>query len=423
MHKQLAEIIYQTKQDLKKVKQSNHQFIKAIKKSKKGSVAIMAEIKLASPNEGDLGSEKEIESIVRQYEKAGVAAISVVTEKHFFKGDLSFLRRIKQAVFLPVLQKDFIVDQYQLYEAKIAKADAILLIAKILSKEQLIYFVELAQKLGLTTVVEINNHQDLKKALATKTKIIAVNSRNLNTFAVDINKACKILKMIPDKFIKLGFSGILGKEEVIKYQKAGADGVLIGTSLMKTRNIEKYIKSLQSTKVKICGIRSLEAALVAINTGADFLGFNFVLGSKRYIEPENAAKIINQIKGRIKIVGVFQNEDQERIKKLTTQLQLDFVQLHDNNNSAIKTITPGEYLLLDRVKQGAGKMVDLGKAKKLARKYLIFLAGGLTPDNVAGIIKKVQPFGVDVAGGVETDGVQDVNKIKVFINNAKGVSL
>lgn len=192
-----------------------------------------------------------------------------------------------------------------------------------------------------------------------------------------------------------------------------------------------------SVKVKICGIRTINAAKATIDAGADFLGFNFVPTSSRFIDPAKALKIIKVIRGKIKIVGVFQNERLEKVIQLAKDLQLDFVQLHGQENNdyinkiglpAIKAVriddkvnlkTP--YILIDRNEQGKGQMINLEKAAKLAVKFPIFLAGGLTPDNVATVIKQVKPFAVDVAGGIETDGRQDLQKIKEFIKKAKEV--
>lgn len=189
-------------------------------------------------------------------------------------------------------------------------------------------------------------------------------------------------------------------------------------------------------KVKICGIRSLEAAKTAVDAGAHFLGFNFVPSSKRYINPADAAKIINAVSNKAKIVGVFQNADIDYVKNLASKLCLDFVQLHGNENNAyiervkipvIKSIKIDDqvnkiiayYLLLDRAKQGEGEMPNLKKAAQIAKSYAIFFAGGLNPNNVADVIRKVGPFAVDVAGGIETNGKQDLDKIKLFILRSK----
>ncbi|MBI2085735.1 hypothetical protein HYT74_00170 [Candidatus Daviesbacteria bacterium] len=436
MQSKLEEIINKTKADLICRTTSTRSFRQAIENPKRESLAIIAEIKLSSPAQPFLGKETEIVNRVQNYQDAGVDAVSVITEKHFFGGDPSFVSKIKNAVSLPVLQKDFIIEPYQLYEAKIAGADAILLIAKILSTKDLILFVNTAQKLGLEPIVEINNESELKKATATNTKIIAVNARNLDTFVINIDHACNLIRKTPEKFIKLGFSGISSREDIQKYKKAGTNGILIGTSLMKTKDIKKYLSSLLSVQVKICGIRTLAAAKTAINAGAEFLGFNFIPTSPRYISPKKAKEIIQYIKGKTKIVGIFQNNGISQVNKTAKNLELDFVQLHGNENNeyinkikfpVIKSIKINSkiakmnsvYMLLDRNKQGEGETPDLKKAENLAAKFPIFYAGGLTPDNVAEIVRKIQPFAVDVAGGIETDGVQDIKKIKQFIKNAK----
>ncbi len=192
-------------------------------------------------------------------------------------------------------------------------------------------------------------------------------------------------------------------------------------------------------KVKICGIRTLAAAVRAIDAGADFLGFNFVPTSKRYIDPQKAYEIIQEIKAGVDIVGVFQNEMAGKVNEIAATLGLDYVQLHGSEDNeyiaridfpVIKSITQSDdpklikaqYFLLDRVNR-EGDIVDLEKASELARKFPVFFAGGLTPENVSEIIQKVKPYAVDVAGGIETDGVQDLEKIRLFIKNARGVNL
>ncbi len=189
-------------------------------------------------------------------------------------------------------------------------------------------------------------------------------------------------------------------------------------------------------KVKICGIRSIEAAKTAVEAGADFLGFNFVPSSKRYIDPILALEIINSIRSQIKTVGIFQNVKITEVNKIASDLKLDYVQLHGNENNeyidkvgipVIKSISENDqpdkikadYLLLDRVKRGEGELVDFDKAAKLALDYSIFYAGGLNPGNVTEVIKRIKPFAVDVAGEIEANGIQDIDKIKLFIKNAK----
>lgn len=193
-------------------------------------------------------------------------------------------------------------------------------------------------------------------------------------------------------------------------------------------------------KVKICGIRTVEAAEAAIDAGAHFLGFNFVRSSRRFMASEKAREIIKIIRSSrqndINIVGVFEDELLHKVNELIRFLDLDFVQLHGNeSNDFCRKVTTSvikvfrlpttmkqynvAYYMIDREKQGEGKMVNLDKAQELAGDFPLFFSGGLTPDNVSEVVNKVKPFAVDVAGGVETDGEQDLEKIKLFIRNAK----
>lgn len=195
-----------------------------------------------------------------------------------------------------------------------------------------------------------------------------------------------------------------------------------------------------TVRVKICGIRTMESAVVAADAGADFLGFIFVAASKRLIDPTHALPIINAVRDRAQIVGVFQNNDIAYVNDFVEKLKLDMVQLHGNESAAyiqqmhvpvIKTITSPKdahtvrvaYLLFDRKTQGMGARVDATDAKTVAATCPLFFAGGLTPENVEQIIADVHPFGVDVAGGIETNGIPDTNKIQAFIRAAKGALL
>jgi len=202
-------------------------------------------------------------------------------------------------------------------------------------------------------------------------------------------------------------------------------------------------------KVKICAIRSLKAAQVAYEEGADFLGLVFVPNHLHTINPKVAKVISKNLKGKISLVGLFKNHSQDQIVHNIKEYDLDYIQLHGDetpafvnkiNSKIIKAFRlPGEfniektrvdmenyrvdYYLLDRVKTGEGKMLNLEKANLLAKQFPLMFAGGLTPNNVAKVVSTVRPFAVDVASGVETDDHQDTEKIKLFIRNAKGVSL
>jgi phosphoribosylanthranilate isomerase len=202
---------------------------------------------------------------------------------------------------------------------------------------------------------------------------------------------------------------------------------------------------MEKVKVKICGIRSTETALAAVAAGADYLGFNFVSESKRFIDPEDAAFIIEKVSMRAKMVGVFKNAPAVYVNGIAENIGLDYVQLHGDEDQAyieklrfpvIKAISVAatsetnatirfmkklsvHFYLLDRVKQGAGEMIPAEKARKIGEEFPIFLAGGLTPKNVLNAIQAVNPYAVDVAGGIETDGKEDKRKIREFVKNSK----
>ncbi len=241
MHSILAEIIEKKKKDLNAGNKSY--FLSAI--SKAYGMAIIGELKIASPQNPRIGSKKDLVRKAREYKEGGVSAISIITEKHFFKGDNLYIPKIKRKVVLPILQKDFVIDIGQIYEAKGLGADAILFIARIVDGETLKKFVLKAKEIGIEPVVEIVNKDDLERAIQTKTDFIAVNARDLDTFQVSVENACKLMKEIPEKFIRLGFSGIYSAKEIEQYKEAGARGVLVGTSLMKAKNIKKFINELR----------------------------------------------------------------------------------------------------------------------------------------------------------------------------------
>lgn len=244
MDNKLREILENKHKEIKAKKQKRD-FCGSMVKPKVGDISIIAEIKLRSPSMGKLGEEKEIISRVKSYEKYHADAISIVVDQEYFGGKLEYIKLVKAVVSLPILAKDFIMDPFQIYELKLYGADAVLLIVKIVSSDQLVKFVKLANKLNIEPVVEVQNAQELKDALKTDTRIIVVNARDLSTFKVNVDRACKLIKSIPKEFVSLGFSGVLGRNEVEQYKNAGAKGVLVGTSLMKSKDAEKSIKDLK----------------------------------------------------------------------------------------------------------------------------------------------------------------------------------
>ncbi len=244
MKNKLKEILESKYKEVAEKKQKRD-FVKSIINPKIGDISIIAEIKLTSPSEGKLGDRNKLKERTIMYEKSSADAVSVVVDKKYFGGELDFIKQVKNVVSLPILAKDFIIDPYQIYELKTYGADAILLIAKIVSADKLVQFVRLAKELNMDSVVEVQTEQELEYAFNTDTQIIAVNARNLDTFEVDIERACGLLKLIPHKYITLGFSGVKNRKDVQKYKNAGVKGVLVGTSLMKSKDIKGFIRELK----------------------------------------------------------------------------------------------------------------------------------------------------------------------------------
>jgi len=201
-------------------------------------------VKKASPSAGIIREDFNYLNIAKEYETGGASAISVLTDKEFFKGDLKYLSEIKKTINLPVLRKDFIIDPYQIYEAKAAGSDLILLIARILTKDQIDTFLALAHKLGMECLVEIHDNDELNTVLETEASIIGINNRNLDTFETNIETTLQLCHLIPDEKIVVSESGIKTRADVLKLEKAGIDAILIGETLMRSQNITQKIKEL-----------------------------------------------------------------------------------------------------------------------------------------------------------------------------------
>lgn len=209
-------------------------FVKAIeRKLTKGEPAVIAEIKKASPSKGVLRENFEPEEIAKSYQKGGAACLSVLTDKDFFQGSETYLREARAACSLPVIRKDFIVDPYQIYEARAIGADCILLIVAALNDEQLKELNELAHALGLDVLIEVHNKEELVRALPLGNKLIGINNRNLHTFEVSLNHTYELLDMIGDDQIVVTESGILTKADVADMRKHNVHSFLVGEAFMK----------------------------------------------------------------------------------------------------------------------------------------------------------------------------------------------
>jgi anthranilate synthase / indole-3-glycerol phosphate synthase / phosphoribosylanthranilate isomerase len=455
-----------------------------------------------------------------------------LTEPHYFKGALLDMLSIRNTIGSlidrpAVLRKDFIFDKYQIDEARVYGADSLLLIvAMLVDKERgsslLKELYDYSISKGMEPLVEVNNAEEMKIALDLGSKVIGVNNRDLHTFKVDMETTDRMMEVVEKYFsssdnssktrpILCALSGISARSEVIHYASKGVQGVLVGESLMKAKDRKQFVKDLlgissstdnvkltgsSTPMVKICGIKSVEAAICAKESGADFIGLMFVESSKRKVSKEIAKSIIEAIRSsppspssqsslternrstswfslqsrRLRnhprkplIVGVFQNPKLEYVIEMVDSLGLDIVQFHGNEPNewihligvpVIKAFHVGKSTSLEILSEatrpglfsiplldtalpndqslsgGTGLSFDWSIASRLGELNVskgyeevlpFLLAGGLNSTNVGEAIKQTNCLGVDVSGGVETNGEKDLEKIKEFIKAAKGV--
>ena len=207
-------------------------------------VNLIAEIKKTSPSKGILRADFNPVKIAITYQANGASAISVLTDERFFEGKLEYIRKVKDSVSLPVLRKDFIIDEYQIYETAASGADAMLLIADLLSKSELCGFYDLATSLGLDVLIEVHKEEDIEKALATEGSIIGINNRDLHTFRVDLSITEKLIRLVPPNRIKVSESGIRSYEDVMFLTSLGVNAVLIGEAFMESSDIASKMREL-----------------------------------------------------------------------------------------------------------------------------------------------------------------------------------
>ncbi len=213
--------------------------------SQKG-LSIISEVKKASPSKGVIAEEFPFLEIAKEYEASGADAISCLTEPDRFKGSDEYLKQITREVSIPVLRKDFTIDPYMIYQAKLFGASAVLLIAAILSDEELKTYFELADTLGLSCLFEAHDEQEVKRCLAAGARILGVNNRNLKDFTVDINNSIRLRSLVPDDVIFVSESGIMVPEDVSRLRENGTDAVLIGEMLMRSSDKGALIREMKS---------------------------------------------------------------------------------------------------------------------------------------------------------------------------------
>ena len=423
---------------------------------------IIAEFKRRSPSKGKINEHAEPETVAQMYESGGAAAISVLTEEDYFDGYLEDLRTVRRVTSLPILRKDFIVEEYQVYESAVAGADALLLIVAALNDETLTRLRVIAEdELGLDTLVEVHTKPELDRAIKCGARLIGVNNRNLHTFEVSTETSVLLAQIVPHGALLVSESG-LTPDEIPRLHAAGYTGFLIGETLMRASDPVRAVREFigqpeplapRTVFTKICGITNLDDAQAAIEAGADMLGFNFYRRSPRFIEPNAAHKIIEAVRSNlsvrsVKSVGVFVNEGIKDVVRITTDTRLDGIQLHGDEGVefcaamkngqfqpfVIKAISSRQPLDLAQFQQyavdafmvdaydpklrgGTGRTADWSIAREAARELpRVFLAGGLSPQNVGDAIAAVRPYAVDACSSLEVSpGKKDHTRMKEFV--------
>jgi indole-3-glycerol phosphate synthase/phosphoribosylanthranilate isomerase/anthranilate synthase/indole-3-glycerol phosphate synthase/phosphoribosylanthranilate isomerase len=452
-------------------------FAEALRPDSGGAARLIAEIKRASPSKGVIAGTFDPVAQAKAYERGGAAAISVLTEPYFFQGSLEHLRAVQAVVNLPVLRKDFIFDVYQVYEARAAGADALLLIVALLDDALLQELLALTRELGMGSLVEAHEADEVRRAVTAGATVIGVNSRDLRTFAVDTAVVQNLRPLVPRDRIFVAESGIQNKLDATRARAWGADAILVGEALMRADDPEALARDLAMASggatvalfaragepfVKICGMATEEQARAVTRLGADAFGLVFapMAPPHRRISVEQARPLVlaaHEEAGGYTTplaVGVFVNETPWAISEYAERAGLGAVQLSGDETPdecaqtgtltglpVLKALRPrskrnlaqldkyalaGAVIMLDTPKDGAyggtGETGDWMLAREAARRWPVILSGGLSPENVADAIAAVHPRGVDVSSGVETEKAKDLDKIARFIAAAQSAN-
>ena len=366
-------------------------FLERLRKSQY-SLSLMAEVKRASPSKGDIAPDICAAEQARKYALAGASVISVLTEPKWFKGSIEDLRAVRQSLEgMPnrpaVLRKEFVFDEYQILEGRLAGCDSVLLIVKMLDAETLKKLYLFSKSLGMEPLVEVNTPDEMEIAIQLGAQVIGVNNRDLTTFKVDLETTSRLMDKVPKGTVVCALSGISGSNDVKSYQSQGVGAVLVGEALMRAERPDEFANRLLGSSrppeqvhkrhdilVKICGTRTPEAAKVAAEAGADMIGIILVEGRKRCVSTESALAIAEAVRTTLRsgdrrrpapsedcptssqyfehtttffsredralLVGVFQNQPLSYVLGQIKLLNLDAVQLHGSEPIEWATLIP-----------------------------------------------------------------------------------
>jgi indole-3-glycerol phosphate synthase/phosphoribosylanthranilate isomerase len=393
------------------------------------------ECKKASPSKGLIRENFDLAEIAGVY-KHYAACISVLTDEKYFQGSYAYLREIRQLVEQPLICKDFFVDPYQVYLARLCGGDAILLMLSVLNDEEYSTLAKLAQSLNMAVLTEVSNEQEVHRALNLDAAIIGINNRNLRDLSTDLATTEQLRKLIPNDKVVISESGIYTHSDV-KRLKPLCNGFLVGSSLMAEPQLDLACRKLVLGENKVCGLTRADDAIAAYNAGAVFGGLIFYKKSPRFVDIKRAEQIINSCP--LGFVGVFVNETIETIVNTAQALNLVAVQLHGDENDAyiaeLKSLLPSvvsiwkaigvqdkvnfscvgadRYLFDTKVANQSGGTGQTFDWQLLTDQQDFMLAGGLNSQNVKAALN-TSAIGLDFNSGVE---IRPGEKCSQQINN------
>ena len=424
--------------ELRMSRDPRREFVPALRSARRP--AVIAELKRASPSKGRLREDFDVAALAAAYEQAGATALSVLTEPTRFEGKLEYLGIARQATRLPILRKDFIFSNYQIWESAHAGADAVLLIAAMLDDAELEALILTARRANLAVLCEVHTAEEMRRASRFGADCIGVNNRDLNTFQVDLRVAEQLGPMLGGlQAGRLGVaeSGLRTAADLARMSAAGFSAFLVGESFMREPDPGAALKHLldecRMPFIKICGTTSLDDARQACAVGASAVGFVFA-ASPRRVTGEVVRGIAPMLPAEVQRVGVFADMPLAQVQSLAHACGLHAVQLHgnydpaealrlsheipvwravampDDAEAALAWAPFVERFVLDNPSGGSGRSVDWNAAAAFIRSLpqglpcsrATLLAGGLNPENVASGVRAAGAAGADVCTGVES---------------------
>ncbi len=370
----------------------------------------IAEFKRRSPSMGDIRPDARVEEIVPAYERGGASAISILVDERF-GGSVYDLRGARAVTRLPLLAKGFFSTEDHLRELREAGADAALLILRDLDDGTVRRLVDYANELGLDALLEAHDKEELDRAMHYG-DVVGVNARNLSTFEIDRREQLRLVSFVNGHEIVIAESAIHSRAQAAEAELAGADAVLVGTSLMQAADPEAKLRELISRPlVKVCGLTRQEDVDAAVEAGADMLGFVFAEGSPR------RAPAVLDVPDTALSVAVFVGEPEDR--------GADLVQVYESEpgkvrgrNAWLRSLAGGHAAYVsDLPWEGS----DPEHWRRASGFPFLMLAGGLGPENVRQAIETVQPWAVDASSSLESaPGIKDHAKVRAFVEAARG---